>query len=214
MKYLKYIFLILIFLTALGFFTFRNLLENHVFESSQEIQYVIDCDFAKVKKVLMRTNVLEEIVSKEHGKIIDKKWENFIVSSKRIFRDGIDIDADGYFVVEKNDFNEGIVQLKFIQKVHTTKDELTSNTYLNECCNHFKEIKTELSMVPFGDKKTLATTKMFLKYERLVPKNMIDKIKNTIKLSVADSLQNNKSTVANLVNRYADKQFIIPFNSK
>ena len=210
MKYFKYVFLIIIFLFASGFFAYKNIMINRVFESSQEIQYVIDNDFLKVKKVLMRTNVLEEIVSKEHGKIIDKSWNDFIVSSKRLFVDGVDIDGSGNFIVEKNDLHDGFVQLKFEQKIHASKDSIVSNVTLAEPCGHFKNIKTELTIVPLGNKKTLATNKIYLKYERLVPKNMVANIENILKKSVADSLQNNKDVILDLIKKHVDKQFIIP----
>lgn len=215
MKYIKYIFLFLAFLGAIGFFTFHTALEKHKSSSAQEIEYVLEYDFLKVKKVMLRTNVLESIVEKEHGEIVDKRWDNFVFSTNRPLRDGIDIDAQGFFVVEKNDPDIGKIRLNFKQKIHTTKSEFKSETSLIESENYIKNIQTSLCIIPAKEKnKTLVKVKMILEYERLLPKNMITTVDKIVEKSVKSSLEANRQAVTDLVAQYADKQFILPLSQK
>lgn len=201
--------LLLVFVAAFIFFGFKLLVVKHVSEVRLENSYILESEFSKVKSVMVRNDVLEEIVEHEQGEIVDRKWNKFIISGNRPFREGVDVDGSGNFVVSKNDPETGKVLLKFKQQISLTKSQILSKTNLVEPSEYIKNIETTTEMKP-SDNQTLVNVKIYIKYERFLPKNMIKSVDKKVQDAANKTLENNKEVITNLVNKYADKRFVLP----
>jgi hypothetical protein len=204
----KFFILIAIFLFVFVFSSFNIFLEKHTFNVNQQNEYVLDCEFEKVKKILVRTDVLEEIISYEQGRLLDKKWNKLVFSSNRPLIDGIDIDARCEFLVLKNDHYLGDLKLRFKQDTHIDKSKIVSRTELMEPVGFMKKLQTEM-LVSKKEKQTQFFVKNSIQYERTVPKKMVKEIYNNIENSLKTMLGNNQKVITDLVSKYSNKSFII-----
>lgn len=186
--------------------------KTHSSEASNSVSYVIDAEFEQVKKIMVRTDALEAIISHEQGSLVDRKYNDVVLSSGSI-RQGFDIDAKSEFVVAKQDPDVGRLLLRFDQNVHLSKDGIMANTVLAEPVGYIKEVRTTMSMKPQGN-QTSVTTAIYLRYERKVPKGMIEEVDRRVIEAAQRTLNNNKEAVLELVQKYGDKRFIIPIQKK
>jgi hypothetical protein len=60
------------------------------------------------------------------------------------------------------------------------------------------------------EKETLVRTRIHIRYERLIPKNMVEMVNKKVKESASQTLVTNKEVVTGLVEKYADKKFVFP----
>ena len=207
---IKIIVLFIVFAIALAVFSFYNLFTViNVSEFTLVDSYSLPFDFAKVKMVLVRNDVMEEIISHEHGEIVEKKWNKFVISGDRPFRDGVDIDGSGDFLISKQEPDVGKLLLKFKQQISLTKSSINSVVKLIEPVGYIKAIETAMEVCP-QEKETLVKTRIYIRYERLIPKNMIELVNKKVKESAFQTLATNKEVVASLVKKYADKKFVFP----
>lgn len=207
---IKIIVLLLVFAIALAAFSFYNFFTViNVSEFTLVDSYSLPFDFAKVKMVLVRNDVMEEIISHEHGEIVEKKWNKFVISGDRPFRDGVDIDGSGDFLISKQEPDVGKLLLKFKQQISLTKSSINSVVKLIEPVGYIKAIETTMEVCP-QEKETLVKTRIHIKYERLIPKNMVELVNKKVKNSALESLSNNKEVVTKFVEKYADKKFVFP----
>ena len=203
----------ILFLTLISFLLYKSLFVNHIFENTQEISYEIDCNFYKVKKIMTRTNVLEAIISREQGEIKEKKWSDMNLSSEGILK-GFDIEGNCNLLISKKDSEAGFLLLKLRQNIKINKDKIESNVKLSEPLSFIKNIETKMVMKEGEKNKTIVDCVVSLSYERVVPRYMIKDIQGKVENSVRDTLNNNKETVIDQVNKYKDKRIIIPFDVK
>lgn len=207
---IKIIVLLLVFAIALAVFSFYNFFTViNVSEFTLVDSYSLPFDFAKVKMVLVRNDVMEEIIAHEHGEIIEKKWNKFVISGDRPFRDGVDIEGSGDFLISKQEPDAGKLLLKFKQQISLTKSSINSVVKLIEPVGYIKAIETTMEVCP-QEKETFVKTRIHVKYERLIPKNMVEMVNKKVKESVSQTLATNKEVVSSLVEKYADKKFIFP----
>lgn len=209
MNKLKIACLVAAFCVAIAFFGFKYLVVLHVSESNVEDSYVLNTEFPKVKILMIKNDVLEKIVEQEQGEIVGRKWNSFIFSGNRPLRDGVDIYGSGDFVVLKQDAEAGQLLLKFKQQIHVTKNNIKCLTKLVEPCGFIKNVETSTEMVSQG-KQTLVNVKIYLKYERKVPKNMLKVVDAKVKEAAIKTLENNKAVIKETVEKYGNKNFMIP----
>ncbi len=204
------VFLVAAFFIALGIFGFGKFVQNHVWETIQNHEYVLDCDFPKVKTIMIRADALEAVVAQEHGEILNKEWHRLILSGDKPLRSGIDVDGRFDFSVSKKDPELGHLVLNFSQTIHIGKNKIESVTKLIEPIGHIKDIRTTMEIYP-QDQKTRVKTSAFLQYERKIPTYMIESIQKKLDESARKSLINNEQAITQLIKQYADKRMILPF---
>ena len=162
---------------------------------------------------MTQVDVLEEIVAHEQGQVLEKRWKKFLISADRPLRDGVDIDGNLEVLVLRQDPDLGRALMRFDQKVFLGKHKITSETFLIEPVAHLQEIITLVEITPDGD-KTLVETSVSIKYQRIVPVNMVPEVNHRVTQSVEQILSNNKEVLTMLIDKYADKRFVLPFKRK
>lgn len=209
---MKRIHIILLFVLLL--FTFLFVLSrDSTLEVNLNKTYVLDYPYDKVKRVLSLTDVLGEILEYEHGKVVDKKFNKFVISGNKPLREGIEIDGEFYFLVEKDDPEMGKYLLRFRNKVFIGKSKFDSETTLIEPAGYIRQIKNTMEVLPEGD-KTIVNLSNQIIYKRRLPIFMIKHVTTRVTKAAEDSLSNNEKAVRFLVNKYIDKQIILPIHIK
>lgn len=201
------------FFIAVACFGIVTWFENHTAQTTLTNSFVLNHSFDKVKRVMTQVDVLEEIVSHEQGQILEKHWKKFLISADRPLRDGLDIDGNLEVLVLKQDPDLGRSLMRFDQKIFLGKDKITSETSLIEPVAYLKELTTDVTIMPDGD-KSLVKTSVSLKYQRIVPVNMKQEVNARVKQTVEQMLSNNKEVLIALTNKHAGKKFSIPFKLK
>lgn len=209
----NYIFLFVAFAIAVAGFSFVTWFENHTAQTTLTNSFVLNHSFEKVKRVMTQVDVLEEIVAHEQGQVLEKKWKKFLISADRPLRDGVDIDGNLEVLVLRQDPDLGRALMRFDQKIFLGKHKITSETFLIEPVAHLQEIITLVEITPDGD-KTLVETSASIKYQRIVPTNMVQEVNRRVTQSVEQILSNNKEVLTMLIDKYADKRFVLPFKRK
>lgn len=197
--------IVFISVAMLGFYFF---VPRHCSQGDQIDVYYIDEDFDRVKKILMRTNALDKIVSSQQGEVLYQKWNNLDVSSERLLGPW-DINGQGELIVKTKDPDAGTLILKFKQTVHIDKDSLVSKSWISERVGSLKEYNTEMVMIREGE-RTKVTNRIYMKYERRLPTSYIDYMDRKVAESVAESLQKHREAVVKLIASYSDKRIILP----
>jgi hypothetical protein len=200
---------IFVFFIALIFFSFNFFIKKHTFESKKSNKYILNYPFKNVKMIMLRTNVLEKIIAAEQGEIVEKKWDNFTLSSARIFRDGIELKGNGNFVISKKDPYMGDMLLDFYQDVDIKKYFIKCFTKLKKSCSYIKDIETN-TIIKEDNDQTLFEFDISIKYERNVPVMMIKDIQEKIDNVVEKSLEKNQEIITKILKEYKDKNIIIP----
>lgn len=207
LKY-KIIIFFICFFCSLFLFGFFNFLIKHEAKADLNNEYFLDVDYAKVKNILMKSDILEEIVEAEHGELVSKEWSNLTVSFNKIFKNGIDLEGDLEFVVSKKDENLGDVILKFKQKINISKFNCIFKTSLKEPCGYLKNIKTQIQIVPFNQDKTKIITNVNIDYERIIPKYMIEYVDEKVNNAAKKILENNQKIITEKIKKYYNKKLI------
>jgi hypothetical protein len=197
------------FLAMAGFYFF---VPRHCSQGDQEDIYYIDEEFDRVRKILVRTDSLEEIVSYQHGEVLYQEWKNLDLSMRRLLGPW-DVNGSGELVVRTEDPDAGSLVLKFRQTVHIDEDSLVSKTFLDSPVGNLKEYITELVMVREGE-KTHVKNRIIIKYERRLPTSYIDYMDQKISESVSQGLEKNREAITSLIARYSGSRIILPIKRK
>lgn len=193
------------FIAMLSFHVF---IIKHASVGRHSSTYQIDMEYEQVKKILTRTDALQEIVSSQHGKLVDRKWDSLNLSTDRILK-GFDVNGEGHFTVVSEHPHVGRMTLHFRQRVAITKTSLRSETWLTHPCGHIKEISTYTEMVPDGT-QTRVKNDVHLRYERRIPKNYVAYMDQQVSEACVRMTQNSQKVITDLVERYRGKRIILP----
>ena len=213
LKFKIIVFLLVFFISLFSFRLFRFYVVNHISNVVLEDTYSLPFEFSRVKIVLMKNDVMEEIISNDHGEIIERKWDKFVLSGNRPFRDGININGSGEFLISKNEPDIGKILLKFKQQVSLTRTEINSNVKLIEPIGHIKEIETTMQVIE-KEKETLFKIRTYIKYERLIPRSMIETVDKKVKESASKMLRTNREVVTKIVEENVGEKFSLPILKK
>lgn len=195
----------LMFMAMLGFY---YLVPRHASQSARENIYHIDQSYDRVRKILTRTNSLEEIVAHQHGEVIHQDWGNLNISADRL-RGPWNVNGVGEFIVKSEDPEAGTLILHFRQKVYIGPDYMTSEASLVSPVGNLKEYNTFMRMERDGD-RTVVRNRISLKYERRLPKGYIEYMDKKVGEAAERGLDKGREAMLNLCSKYANKKFIIP----
>lgn len=203
-------------LGSLIVFTFMTMVGFHFFvprhaSSSKEVgSYTLDVPFDRVRKILIKTDSLEEIVRYQHGQVLHQEWEDLNVSTDRIIGgNGWDIVGHGSFVVRAEDPDAGELILHFNQYVEIKKNSMVSRSWLSQPVGNLKEYETKMVMVGEGE-QTKVSNEVYLKYERRLPQTHIDYMDGRVRESAKKAIAKSREGMTNFIEKYRDKKFIIP----
>ncbi len=209
---LKLVLAFLVVLLSFGIGLFCIFVRRHCAEACSSITYNVDLEFDQFRKVMVRTDSLEEILSYEQGRLIDRNWHKIVLSSERLLN-GFDFDTTGDFTVSKKDDDLGELILKFNQQTHIGRAGITTETVLAEPVGYVKLIRTNMTAVPDGQ-QTVVTIAICLKYERRLPSMYFEEVDRKLAESASKTLGNNKKAVQNLVSKYGNMKFVFPIKLK
>lgn len=190
----------------------RAIFINHTSVGEKDSTYLLDLEFKEAKKILTRTDSLEEIVHSQHGVIIHRQWDSLNISTERLLN-GFDVDGQGQFVVEVDNPDAGKLRLHFRQKVAIRKDSIKSETWLSQPCGHIQDVRTYTEIMPEGS-KTRVNFKSVVKYERKVPKRYVNYMDQRVAEASEAMATRNKKAISDLMDRYKGKKLILPIHRK
>ena len=200
----------LIVLTFLAMVGFHFFVPRHASSSKKVLTYTIDQPFDRVRKILIKTDSLEEIVQGQHGEVLHQEWYNLNVSADRIFGgEGWDINGSGTFVVRTEDPDAGELVLHFHQTVEITKTGMTSRSWLVSPVGNLKAYETIIVMKGKGEHTEVVNT-VYLQYERRLPQRYIQYMDGRVAESASNAVVKSREGMLRLINKYRDKRFIIP----
>ncbi len=184
-----------------------SLIPVHRSVGSKTGSYYIDADFERVRKIMVRTNSLEKIVSQQHGQVLDQKWSDLSLHAQNLR--SWNIDGRGAFVVKTIDPVEGELILYFTHEVAIRKDSLSSAASLVQPVSHLQSFVTTIRMTP-EDNRTRVDSSVSLRYDRKVP----SQYRRYMDAKVQEAAERNwlkgqEATIA-LVDQYRNSNIILP----
>lgn len=194
---------IIFLLGCLGLYIFRD----HASQGNREGTFFIDVEFDKVRKVMVRNNCLEEIVSYQHGEVLDQEWEDLDLSMRRLTK--WDIDGVGRLIVKTEDPEAGTLVLPFKQKVAVREDYIDSTTVLMEPVGYLADYRTAVKMSRDGDRTKVELT-VSLEYGRKLPANYVEYMDTKVQESADIGWLKAKEAFIAVVNKYKDRRFTLP----
>ena len=199
--------IILIVMTFLlgtaSIFFFRQ----HDSSGKQRDTFYIDTNFDVVRKIMVRNDCLEEIVSYQHGEVLDQKWEDLDITMVTLRK--WDIDGVGRLVVKAEDPEAGALILPFEQTVHVRHDNIKSHTYLIDPVKYLKDYQTKVEMSRDGD-RTKVVLEVSLKYGRKLPASYVEYMDTKVQESADKGCAKAKEALIAVVAKYRDRKFTIP----
>ncbi len=212
MKALRYSLLgVIVLLTVLGL-AFIFAFEKHASVAEKSGSYMIDLEFDKVKKIMTKTNALDEIISYQHGKVISHKTRNLTATTDKLLDlKQYEFHMDGEFVVEQKEPDAGLLRLHFSQKSFAGKDVIRSENRLMEPVGHIKDVSVTTLMEPApSGTQTKVTATCRIVYARRVPKNLIPYMDGKVDEAATRMQARGEEAMRALIDKYKDKKFILP----
>lgn len=180
----------------------------HKTEGSQSVVIILDVPYETAKKIMVRSNALEQIVCQQHGNVVNHRWDKLDLSSERLLS-GWEVHGKASFEVETEDPEMGHVRLQFAQSASVGVASFKCETNLVRPVRHLKGLQTTLSMQPLGDKTQLVTTS-WIAYRRRIPIHMKQDVDARVQAAANRLAVRNSEAVVDLVEKYGDKNIIIP----
>lgn len=196
--------LVFLFVLTIGFYLF---VPRHRSTTKKFDTYMIEENFDQVKKVLVRTDALETLVSAQHGEVVHQEWDSLSFSSNRILTTKWNVDGKGEFTVKATDPHMGEVLLRFRQEVRVDEDWLKIDVFLAEPVGALREYRTVTHLSRDGE-RTKVHTVVSLIYERKLPRNYINYMDEIVEQSAQTTLDKSREAMRDLIAKYGDKRFI------
>jgi hypothetical protein len=198
---------LVIVLIFAGMVWFYRCVPYHESIAQKDNTYYLDESFDRVKKILVKTDSLEEIVAHQHGQLVSRNWSNLHASSERLLK-GWEINGSGEFVVRTTHPETGSMLLHFRQKV-VIGSTINVISDLQEPVEYLKAYRTTLAMEPAGERTKVVST-VSLMYGRRLPLSYIAYMDKQVDQAGEQSIVRNEEAIRNLVQKYKGRNFIIP----
>jgi hypothetical protein len=171
--------------------------------------YEINLPYPEVKKILVRRNALEEMITSQYGQLVNKHTKFTTISSNKLISLDWDADTSGDFTVIMNNPQTGPLKLTFNQTAHVGKDGLTSDVVLAGPVGNLKHLRISTKMSPSGD-KTKVCSHVELEYERRLPWYLKGYMDAKVAEAADDIMSSGQQSMIKFVTKYSGKKFIIP----
>jgi len=165
-------------------------------------EYEIDLNFDKARKIIVRCNALQSIVSQQYGEVVTQDWSKLDLQGIRDW----DLEGEGQFVVR---FESPYIPelLHFSQDVHITKDRIQSKSGLIEPHGYLKDYVTETEWWRVGE-KTAGRTQVKIVYERRIPANYKSYVEEEVVKAADKSLKGSHDAIVSLIEQNRNRRFI------
>lgn len=216
MRYLKYsaiAFLVLLLVFAI----FQGAKEAFfpVYISSQEIEdtFFIDMPYDQVRKILVRTDALDEIIRRQHGRIVYRKWNNLNFSVKKLFDPYVNskwkINGSGEIVIKSKNENLHNHILRFIYLVQIDANQMVIDSTLDGDYDDLMNYGTYMRFEKWGE-KTKVYIYIHIRYAKRVPQGYEHCVDEGVHHDIESSLHNIKHALLDICSRYRNQRMIIP----
>ena len=184
-------------------------IETHTSRASKSSSYVLDVKFEDFKKVMIRRNSLEEVISYQHGQLISQQWDNITLSSDKLLH-GWEVDANGYFIVNMDMGQMGKMNLRLKQEVHLDKTKLHTVTTLMEPVGGLQQFTSTMLIEPQGEQTKVSET-VTIVFKHKIPKNFGPTMDQLVDQGAAEALTKSREAILHLMSKYGNtKKFVIP----
>jgi hypothetical protein len=208
MSKFRLILIAAILLTSAAMFAVPRYLPKHESRSHREATYFIDVEYEKVKKILVRTDSMPEIVEYQHGELLFREWKSLSLSSDKLFQ-GWQVEGSGEFVVRTNDPETGTLELRFRQKILISESGARIEADLVQPVGSLIDYRTVMDLRP-SNGGTEVSNSITIVYARRLPSTYVEYMDSKVAEATKQGLQRSEQAMRNLVNKYKDKKFIIP----
>jgi len=203
MNLIKYILFAIILLVIVAVPSYFYFIQNHTSYATAARSFDLNAEYDVIRKIVVRCDILEAIVTEQKGKVVSKKWDNLNLSSEKILKD-LEIDGTANFVIENE---HGLME--FQQSVFVGKDRIFVETKLVKPVAFIKNVNTVFSV-----KGRTGFFQVHLAYERRLPKFYQEKVDAEVKKAAERVLENNIKVITEIVEKYKNKKFIIPIKQR
>lgn len=204
---LVYFLMLVVTFTGLGMVAFFFGMPYHVAAGTANNSFVINLPFSKVKKALMQKTAVEDIVSFNGGRLIEKNITGLNLSSEKLLS-GWEADMTGKLIIQVYPPGMGTMVLHLSQKAHITKNDLESVTSLAEPSGHLQSVYSKLEMVGEED-HTCVNMSIQIVYARRVPFFLRKFMEKKLQEAATTVLKKNEAAILNLMEK-PTKKFNIP----
>lgn len=208
MKKLLIVCCVLGLLACAGIWGFKTFLPEHESISQKSVTYTLDHDFEKVKKILVRTDSLEEVVAHQHGKVLSRQWNNLNISSQQLLKNW-EVDGTAQFSVEADHPDTGKIVLDFHQKVFVGSTRISVVATMIKPVGFLETYRTTLEFEPDGLRTKVIST-VSLSYKRRLPRRYIPYMDGQVSAAADRGLTRGEEAIRQLIDKYKDKRFIFP----
>lgn len=182
---------------------------SHSTQSVVNDVFYLDDDYDTVRKVFVRTDVVEKILAANNAEIVDKKIEGLSIGADRLFKNpNWVVDLNGFVKIRFNDpkFKKEIVLRQY---ANITPERLTLTGYMTHPQDELQRYQINLQLFREGS-RTRAELNMLVGITYHAPnlKCIHDKVELALNNRLQEGVARTKSTIQSCVSQYRGKKFI------
>ena len=221
-SFVKWLVLLLVLIAAFAISWIAT--AGYLSQQSVERSFVIDQDFTKVRKIMVRTNAAKEIITMGGtSEFVEQKWEEGSVDIgaenfgeallKSVFSadPGWELNLEGDLKVRTLDEYVGREVVTLRQKVHIDPNVINSETELVKGSERLLDYAMTTRLEREGD-HTLITLKLMQEIKTHAPWFAHPIADRRVKASAARSLEKQEAAMIKLIEDNKDQSWLFPLN--
>ncbi|WP_146459240.1 hypothetical protein [Rubripirellula tenax] len=190
----------------------------YVATASQQRQFTLNCDFAKFRQIMVRTNATKAIVNRDGMELINESIEELNLDSSKderpllnaiLGKSKSELDAIRTITVSVNDPYAKVDQLKLRQVADIDTDQMNVNTAAIGRQGNIHDYATTLTASRDGNETKVELT-LDMKIELSLPSMFRGRADTQVADTATNALADQEAAITELVIENADKALILP----
>lgn len=146
---------------------------DYVVETYRQHSFVVDADFASVRRSLRKEDIMERILAANNGEVLEKKWVGGDFHIKHILNKELRTwtlngKLTAKILVREPGQGEMVVDLR--QDLHVTPQVISSKTKLDKPLSiGISDIDEHIEIRPYGLHQTQVEIKLYMRFCRKIP---------------------------------------------
>ncbi len=204
---------------AVGVFAIRAISSvNHAAQGQSQRTFVLDVDFTRFRKIMVRRNATKSIV--EHGgmKMIEQRMQGITldvstderpVLNTLLGRANADVTAQQQIIVELTDSTLEADRVSMTQTAQIDPDMLNVATEANQPTGNLQEYESRLRAVPYGS-QTEVTIEVDFTVRVDIPSIFVGRADAKVQAAAEQAMQTQEMAIRDLIEQQADEFIILP----
>jgi hypothetical protein len=171
----------------------------------------INQDFNTVRKVLVLNDCIEEIISQQHGELLNNEWEKFNITINKILGLKWEFDGVANLTVKFKDPHAGNLILFLKQEIYIRNNLIENKIYLEKPVGALEQYNVHMRLTPdeSGSKTKIEMT-VSLQYSRNLPVTHIKYMDKKVQNAADHNYNNGIEAIKMIVEKNKNRLFSIP----